>query len=488
MQTEQQKKKLLSFFEEICRIPRQTGDEERIGRFLVDFARDRGFTAERDAYHNVLIRKPASIPNYQGPTVIVQGHMDMVYERAPGSTHRYEDGIRVVEKDGCLMSADHTSLGADNGLALAYALDLLDRDDLQLPALEILMTSGEEIGLEGVKNLGFSDVEGTYLINLDAEEEGVFFTSCAGGVRTDLSLPLEYQTIGGALSVTVTLKGLAGGHSGLDIALGRANAIKLLGQILFHIEPLAHVSYLESSGKANAIASNGILRLHTAKENRDALIDRLRDLEEMFRREFAETDRVEFEILEEETDRETDVFTEATLKSVIQAIALLPCGVISRDREDIAAVQTSSNIGDMTIHGDRLRFLCSSRSSVKAEKERLKEHMSILAEALGMGREFHGDYPQWEYKKDSRLQAICQRVYSRCTGKTAKFTGIHAGIECGYLAEKLGAHIDMISCGATLHNVHTPRETADLESFCRMEEILIELLKEIAKEHGAAEA
>lgn len=478
----ERREKLLALFEKICSIPRQTGDEEGISRFLVEFARSRGFEAERDGYNNVLIRKPSSIPGYRGPTVMVQGHMDMVYEKAPESTHRYEDGIRVVEENGFLKSADQTSLGADNGLAVAYILDLLDRDDLRLPSLELLVTTGEEVGLEGVKNLGLTDVKSTYLINLDAEEEGVFFTSCAGGVRTDLSLPLEYRTEREEVTVVLELKGLSGGHSGLDIALGKANAIKLIGKILCAVSPLARISDLESPGKANAIASKGRICMHTSRENREALLSRLEALKGELSREFRETEAVDFGITVTEEAKETPVWTDQTLQSVIRAITFLPYGVISRTREDVRMVQTSSNVGDMTIQNGRLVFLCSSRSSVKYEKEELKDYMRILAGTLGMEYKFHGDYPQWEYRKDSRLREICQRVYRQYAGKEAVFTGIHAGIECGYLSEKLGAQIDMISCGANLHDVHTPRETADLESFYRMEEILIQVLEEISKE------
>lgn len=481
-QKEQQRERLLSLFQKVCSIPRQTGDEEGISRFLMEFARVRGLAAERDSHNNVLIRKPSAIPGYRGPVVMVQGHMDMVYEKASGSTHRYEDGIRVVARDGYLMSAGQTSLGADNGLAVAYVLDLLEREDLQLPSLECLITTGEEVGLEGVKNLELTGVESTYLINLDAEEEGVFFTSCAGGVRTDLSLPLEYRTAVEETGITLRLKGLNGGHSGLDIALGRANAIKLLGKILRRVSPMARISYLESPGKANAIASKGVICMHTSKSGKDGLLRQLESLKDDFSREFGEWETVDFEISVEEGAKETAVLTEKTVRAIIQAITFLPYGVISRTRENLEMVQTSSNIGDMTIRGGRLVFLCSSRSSVKHEKEALKEYMQILAETLGMEWEFHGDYPQWEYKRDSRLREICQRVYRRYAGKEAVFTGIHAGIECGYLSEKFGSHIDMISCGANLYDVHTPRERADLESFYRMEEILIQILEEISKE------
>ena len=271
MERQSKNEKLLQYFKDICLIPRQTGDEEAISQYLLDFAKARGLQAERDAHHNVLIRKPSTIPGYKGPTVIVQGHMDIVYEKSADSTHKYEDGIHVVEEDGYLKSADGTSLGADNGLAVAYAMDLLDRNDLPLPALEILITSSEEVGLEGVKHLELTDVKGSYLINLDAEEEGVFFTSCAGGVRTDLSLPLKYTGSTEDITYTLTLCGLNGGHSGLDIALGKANAIQLVGRILYHIAPFARISSLDAPGKANAIASKGTIVMHTSSQDEEAL-------------------------------------------------------------------------------------------------------------------------------------------------------------------------------------------------------------------------
>ncbi len=481
MQEPKKNERLFRLFEEICRIPRQTGDEAAISNYLMEFARIRGFRAEQDSHYNVLIRKPASIPSYVGPTVILQGHMDMVYEKTPESIHRYEDGIHVVEENGYLKSAAQTTLGADNGVALAYGLDLLERKDLPLPPLEILITTGEEAGLDGVKNLELTDVKGSYLINLDAEEEGVFLTSCAGGLRTDLLLPLEYETRNEEVSVSLSLKGLRGGHSGLDIGLGRANAIKLLGRILLHTAPLARISFLESQGKANAIASTGTIYFHTSKKENKLLLKELSRLEKEMSLQFADTDNLSFVINEREEVHEENVFTEKTLKAITQAINLLPNGVISRMRENETMVQTSSNIGSLTIHGSELTILCSGRSSKKIEKEQLREHMQVLAETLGIRVIFHGDYPQWEYRKESKLQKICKKVYWECTGKEAVFTGIHAGIECGYLSEKLGSHIDMISCGANLFDVHTPGERADAMSFYRMEEILIEIIKEIAR-------
>ena len=453
MERQSKNEKLLQYFKDICRIPRQTGDEEAISQYLLDFAKARGLQAERDAHHNVLIRKPSTIPGYKGPTVIVQGHMDIVYEKSADSTHKYEDGIHVVEEDGYLKSADGTSLGADNGLAVAYAMDLLDRNDLPLPALEILITSSEEVGLEGVKHLELTDVKGSYLINLDAEEEGVFFTSCAGGVRTDLSLPLKYTGSTEDITYTLTLCGLNGGHSGLDIALG----------------------------KANAIASKGTIVMHTSSQDEEALLKELSKLEEMLKAQFSETENLSFRLEKEEQKKEVTVFTEETMNSIIEAITFLPCGVISRTRENVEMVQTSSNIGSMTIQDGTLEFLCPGRSSVKLEKAQLKEKMQILSQALGMNCTFHGDYPQWEYRKESKLRDICAKTYREYSGKDAVFTGIHAGIECGYLAEKLGDHIDMISCGANLYDVHTPHEKADVESFYRMEEVIIAILQEIAK-------
>ena len=481
MERQSKNEKLLQYFKDICLIPRQTGDEEAISQYLLDFAKARGLQAERDAHHNVLIRKPSTIPGYKGPTVIVQGHMDIVYEKSADSTHKYEDGIHVVEEDGYLKSADGTSLGADNGLAVAYAMDLLDRNDLPLPALEILITSSEEVGLEGVKHLELTDVKGSYLINLDAEEEGVFFTSCAGGVRTDLSLPLKYTGSTEDITYTLTLCGLNGGHSGLDIALGKANAIQLVGRILYHIAPFARISSLDAPGKANAIASKGTIVMHTSSQDEEALLKELSKLEEMLKAQFSETENLSFRLEKEEQKKEINVFTEETVNSIIEAITFLPCGIISRTRENVEMVQTSSNIGSMTIQDGALEFLCSGRSSVKLEKAQLKEKMQILSKALGMNCTFHGDYPQWEYRKESKLRDICAKTYREYSGKDAVFTGIHAGIECGYLAEKLGEHIDMISCGANLYDVHTPHEKADVESFYRMEEVIIAILQEIAK-------
>lgn len=208
-------------------------------------------------------------------------------------------------------------------------------------------------------------------------------------------------------------------------------------------------------------------------------MEKLCSLERDVRQEFAGTEEIRFRIEERAGAQEARVLTQESMEKLIQAITLLPCGVLTWDRKNRELAQTSSNIGSMAIAGDRMIFLCSGRSSVKREKERLKEYMQVLAQALGMQYRFHGDYPQWEYAGRSRLREICGEVYAAYSGRDAVFTGIHAGIECGYLAEKLGSHIDMISCGANLYDVHTPAERAEVESFYRMEEILIAVLEEV---------
>ena len=483
----------LELFRQICKIPRQTGDEEQISRFLVDFAADRGLKAERDSCNNVLIRRASTLPDYHGPTVIVQGHMDMVYEKTMDSSHVYGDGIDVVLQDGYLMASEQTSLGADNGAAVALALDLLERTDRKLPDLEILITTGEEVGLAGVKNLGLTDFRGTYLLNLDAEEEGVFFTSCAGGVRSEISLPVRFQSLSLSndtsversrelvMKVTLTLEGISGGHSGLEIGYSKANAVKIMGRILYRLCGSAKLASVDSPGKANAIASHGTMVFYVPENNWQKLRGQLEELAGSLGREYSQTDSIHFSFhAEAVSEGAVTVFTEETQEQILQLITALPYGVISRLPEDVSMVQTSSNIGAVTLEEDRLVFLSSSRSSVGSRKEELKERLQLLARLFHGECRFYGEYPQWEYRKDSRLREICHRVYQRYSGKEPVFVGIHAGIECGYLAEKLGQELDMISFGANLSSVHTPREKMELKSFIHTEEILIQILEEIA--------
>lgn len=478
---EENRNRTYKYFEQICKIPRQTGDEEAISTFLMNFAAIRGLEAKRDRQNNVLIKKPSLIPGYAGPTVIIQGHMDMVYEKASDSVHNYQEGIRILNQDGYLTSSDRTSLGADNGVEVAYVMALLDRDDILLPNLEVLITTGEEAGLLGVKNLELTEVKGNYLINLDAEEEGVFFTSCAGGVRTALALPLEYELAKGQVRVSLSIKGVSGGHSGLDIGLDKANAIQLLGRILYKTGGLARVISIESPGKANAIASRGKIMYLSSGENLDKLKEQFKLLEQQMKIEYSDTDQISFVIEEEKgVFHDMSVFTENTVKKITEMITFLPCGPLHRMRQDLTMVQTSSNIGDMSMKNGKLTFLSSSRSSVSSHKGEIKETMKVIAGALGADCMFFGEYPQWEYRKQSRLREICRKVYKKYSGREPAFIGIHAGIECGYLAEKLGSEIDMISFGASMSQVHTPREKVSLQSFYNTEEILIEILKEIS--------
>lgn len=476
---------LRAYFEQICGIPRQSGDEARIGRFLTEFAWERGLLTETDAAGNLLIRKKSPDPAYRGPVVTVQGHMDMVYEKTAASRHVYEDGIRVRETDGYLESADQTSLGADNGVALAYMMDLMDQEDPGLPDLEFLITVGEEEGLRGVKDLGLSGFRGDFLINLDAEEEGVFFTSCAGGARARLVLPIRYEKQSGEIRVLLKVEGLRGGHSGLEIGLGRANAAQVLGRVLCRTEEIARVGRISFPGKANAIAARGEAEFYLPEDVLSLFRSRIADLEEELRREYEETDAVSLTLQAAKGDfAGCFVYSREVVRALGGLLALLPCGALRWADRAAGMVESSANIGAVTEEEGALVVLCSARSSLGSRKEAIKEQMRLAARFAGAQCEFFGEYPQWEYRSESRLREICAKTYRERSGKEAVFTGIHAGLECGYLAQKMGGQADMISFGATLREVHTPREQMDLASFYRTRGFLRAVLLRLAKEPG----
>ncbi|NLW22179.1 MAG: aminoacyl-histidine dipeptidase [Tissierellia bacterium] len=474
--------KVLDYFKEISKIPRETGKEKEISDFLVNFARERNLEVVQDEVYNVVIKKKSTIENYNGPAVILQGHMDMVYEKDPDSHHKYEDGIEVIERDGYLYG-NKTTLGADNGIALAYFLALMDNDGIKHPDLEIVITTQEEAGLVGAQKLDMSGLKGKYLINLDAEEEGVFFTSCAGGIRNYVHIPTNRQAIKGYIPLSITIHGLKGGHSGLEIDQERANAIKLLGRLLYGInDEDIYLLSIEAPGKANAISPISKATLMIKENKREKIISRIRELEKVFQNEFKLTDKISIDIVSEKPAADIyNVYTQECKDNIINILMLMPHGVINKSMAIPGLVQTSINIGSIEEGEDKISILSSIRSSVASQKYNLVDVITIIANTFGGEAEFFNDYPEWEYKPESRLRELVKEVYEENFNRQAKMTAIHAGLECGYFANKL-KDVDIISLGPDTFEVHTTKEHVSIESVKNVWLFLVKLLERIGEE------
>ncbi len=473
-------KKVFHYFEEISRIPRESGDEKAIADYLVGFAKERGLEVHRDEHNNVIIKKPAADPNCTCAPVIIQGHTDMVYVRDENCKRAYEEGIGLIYKDGWI-TADGTTLGADDGLAVAYALALLDGGDgIMHPAIEAVFTSGEEIGLVGASYLDYSLLKGKYLINIDTEEEGTFFTSCAGAFRNELKIPVERESTSGLCALTVRIHGLTGGHSGIEINEGRGNALSLMARILSALGSDVHIFSLTSTGKTNAISNNAQAELYVSEEKLMAVESLIRDMENNFRHELGDRDTVIIDIMRGEK-RTAACYSENSRKKTVAALSLLPCGVIRMSFDVPGLVETSANPAFLEQGENELRIFSTSRSSVGSRKIEMKTKYAAIADLCGGESVCGADYPQWEFKADSPLRELALKSYKELFDKEAKTCAIHAGLECGYFDERLEG-VDIISYGPIMQDVHTPREKTNVASIERTWALTLNILENLANQ------
>ncbi|MEA4896526.1 MAG: beta-Ala-His dipeptidase [Oscillospiraceae bacterium] len=472
-------KKVFHYFEEISRIPRESGDEKAVAAYLVGFAKERGLEVHCDDHSNVIIKKPASVSDCTCAPVIIQGHTDMVYVRDDSCKIPYEDGVKLIYKDGWLM-ADGTTLGADDGIAVAYALALLDARDIPHPDLEAVFTTSEEIGCLGVSELDFGLLKGKYLINLDTEEEGVFFTSCAGAFRNRLSIPIERETVSGLYGLSVGIRGLMGGHSGGDIHLEKANGIMLMSRILSELGNKVRISSIEAAGKTNAISTNAAAELFVEKaeiENIKAIIKRL---ECDFKREYGNRDDISVELRSAEK-ADVSCYTGESQKRAVSALSLLPNGVLGMSFNIDGLVETSSNPGFIEQAENELIIHSLARSSIGSRKTEVKEKFAAIAALAGGESVCSAEYPQWEYREASPLRSLAMESYRELFGKDAKAMAIHAGLECGFF-DKMLESVDIISYGPDLQDIHTPKERANIASVERIWTMTISILDKLAKQ------
>lgn len=468
---------VLNIFEELCQIPHGSGNTRAISEYCVAFARARGLEARRDESGNVIIYQGASAGYENAAPVIVQGHLDMVCERAPGCrVDLHREGLRLAT-DGDVVWAEGTTLGADDGIAVAMALALLDAGDLPHPPLEVLLTVDEEIGMLGAAALDFTPLKGRMLLNIDSEVEGVFTVSCAGGAVARCALPVRREGCGWpALELEIT--GLTGGHSGVEIDKNRANANQLMGRVLCAAAAACalRVQTVEGGLKDNAIPTS--CRAVVRAQEPDAVERAAQELRADFAREYARTDPG-LELRSRRIDPHKEEPLDA--RSTQAAICLLVCapnGVQRMSAEIEGLVQTSLNLGVLQTQRERIEASFCIRSSVASEKEMVKQRLGCLMAQLGGEVEIFGDYPAWEYRADSPLRARMVEVFREQYGREPRIEAIHAGVECGLFCGKAPG-LDCVSFGPDLTEIHTPRERLHLASLRRVWAFLIEVLRRL---------
>lgn len=464
--------KVMDFFIELTKIPHCSGEEKQISDYLVNFAKERNLKVVQDEANNVIIWKPASAGKEQEPTVILQGHMDMVCVKSDELDFDFSSQPLPVVFDGDMLKTEGTTLGADNGIAVAIMMAILDDNSLVHPPLEMLITTDEEVGLLGAASIDGSLFNGRTLINLDSEEEGIYLTGCAGGVRNVLELPVTFTNPTKDQAYQVRIFGLAGGHSGMEIDKNRANSNRLLGRLLMNLNDV-EIANVSGGEKMNAIAKQSFA---TIVANED-VTSAIQELEQVFQSEYAISDPG-LAISVKTVDKPDQVLDQESAKKLVALLNLIPQGVQAMSQHIPGFVETSSNFGVLSIEDNKVLFESAHRSSVETKKQLLVKQFEYLAQAFGGSVHTQGDYPGWEYNPESSIRELFKKTYQEITGKEAVTTAIHAGVECGILQDKIGK-LDMISLGPNMADVHTPYECLSISSTNRTYQLLTEVLKRI---------
>ncbi|WP_300754000.1 aminoacyl-histidine dipeptidase [uncultured Brachyspira sp.] len=464
-------KEVFRWFAEISKFPRSSKKEKQISDFLVKFAKDRNLEVYQDKVYNVIIKKKSTSGYENIDPVIIQGHMDMVCEKTSESKHDFDkDPIELIV-EGDVLRANNTTLGADNGIAVAYALALLDSKDIPHPALEVLITSDEEAGMSGASAVASEHLSGKTLINLDAEDEGMFWVGCAGGHNIIVEFGIDKE-INKNKALKIDISGLKGGHSGMEIDKQRANAIKILGRILYEVKDYINIACINGGSVHNAIAKNAYAVITSANLNNVKTI--IEDISEKIKHEYKVSDP-DIKISVSDYDNVEECYTNKLTNDVINFIMLSPDGVLymSRDIKDL--VLTSSNNGVAEEKNNKLYFDVFIRSSSESSSNEIVNRVKALASVTNAIVANENSYPAWEYDPDSKIKDIACEIYKRITGKDAVLKAVHAGLECGILKKPL-PNTDMISIGPNIYYIHTPREYLSISSTDIMWKVLKELI------------
>lgn len=472
--------RVLYYFEEICKIPHGSGDTKKISDYCVSFAKEHRLKYQQDACNNVIIWKDGT-KGYEGfAPVMLQGHLDMVCEKEADCDINFEtDGLCLQEQDG-IVTAKGTTLGGDDGIAVAYALAILEADSYPHPPLEVVFTVDEEIGMLGATAMDCSSLHAKRMLNLDSEDEGHLLVSCAGGVTAQVFLPISHESANG-VKCRISIGGLMGGHSGVEIDKGRANACLILGRVLYELQkevPFALCS-LNGGLKDNAIPRQADAVVVIREEWQSVMSKKLEQIMSEVKHEFLETDP--FIVVEKNKESMAEgelAMTKDSADKVITALLCLPGGIQKMSFQIKGLVQTSLNLGIMKTEKDSVSFSFSVRSSVESEKKALLARIKCLTEQLGGTVCCSGDYPAWEYMENSELRDLMCQIFEEQYGTKPMVEALHAGVECGIFAGKIKG-LDCVSFGPDMKDIHTPKESMDVRSVERTWKYLLEILRRL---------
>lgn len=470
-----QPERVFYYFEKMCAIPHGSGNTKQISDFCVDFAKEQGLEYHQDANNNVIIIKEASAGYENVAPVILQGHMDMVCEKTADCPKDMATEGLDVYVDGDEVRAKDTTLGGDNGIAVAMAMAILEDKTLSHPRVEAVFTVDEEIGLLGAGSIDVSPLKGKTMINIDSEDEGIFTVSCAGGNTADCRLPISTSDYEGIV-YTLEIIGCKGGHSGVEIDKGRANPNVLMGRLLQEIQRGASLQIVSVDGglKDNAIPVQS--KAVIVCEQEIVAKAAVEHMQKIFVNEYATADPDITIAVTKEENAKVKVTDPVSTDRIICMLTCMPNGIQSMSMDIEGLVQTSLNIGIVKTHEDCFRMSFCVRSSVDSEREMLNRRIGALMAQFGGTMKIDGDYPGWEYKKDSILRELMIDVFKDQYGREPKVEAIHAGLECGMFAGKIPG-LDCVSIGPDLNQIHTVRESMNIPSVQRVYAFVLEVLK-----------
>ncbi|MBR4878349.1 MAG: beta-Ala-His dipeptidase [Clostridia bacterium] len=470
----------LRFFEDVSAIPRASGNEKGIADFMMKFALDRGLEAYKDEWNNVIIKKPGSKGCEHLPAVMLQGHLDIVPEKNQDTVHDWEhDGLKL-RVEGDILKATGTTLGCDDGYALAYMMAVLDRNNLVHPPLECVMTSMEEIGLIGAMKMSGEHLTARTMIGMDGGSEGKFLVSSAGGCYTFVTVPFETkQAEGKALGIHI--RGLLGGHSGALIHTEKGNSNKIMGRILFELKKAISFDIAKISGgfKGNAIPREADCVIVMAENDIAKAIEIIKTVEAKVKNELQFSDKGFHVVIEENAKAETVIDKDAAAK-VIRLSHVLPNGMMMKHMEIEGLTNASLNVGVVTQHENEIVYEVTVRSAEDSLVDYISETVADIADVVGANCEIKGKYPAFAYNPESRIRKIAMEQYKKMTGLDGKINAVHGGTEAGVLSALLPG-LDIVGIGPNAGGAHTPDEYVELPSFKNAFDLLLNILEELPK-------
>lgn len=474
---DQEPRKVWQYFEEICAIPHGSGNTKEISNYCVRFAQEHNLPFKQDEYNNIIIWKKGTEGYEDAPDVMIQGHLDMVCEKEEDCDIDFtKDGLRL-KSDGAYLQAEGTTLGGDDGIAVAYALAILDSEDLPHPPIEAVFTVDEEIGMLGAESIDLSCAKARMLLNIDSEEEGIILAGCAGGLTASCRLPVKCEPAEGE-AIRIRVSGLQGGHSGMEIHKGHANSNILMGRFLHQLMQIMPVRMAAIAGgaKDNVIPRETVAVCWVPAGRGGEIAEIAQAFQAMCRHEYENGDPEITLTVSSAGEIEGRVLTRESTETCIFALFEVPNGVQNMSMDMEGMVETSLNLGILTLDSRNMVMNFCIRSSVESAKYHVADQLQTLCQRLGGWCEISGDYPAWEYKKDSVLQKKMVQAFTTLYGKPPKIESVHAGLECGLLTQKIPG-LDAVSFGPDILDIHTTRERLSIPSVLRTWELLREVLK-----------